>query len=138
MVSKILAFVGLSLFASAPAWADDDHHDHARFPRDATFSTLVLTPLAIEGLTGDDAGNLYTTGRGANPCPVWRISLSGPALVPVGFVPAPCSPSGRAPPSPASRGGFSRRPRAAPSPACEGGLGWGLSRDRLWPPRCDG
>lgn len=92
MVKKILAFLGLSLFTWASAWADDDHH--ARFPRDATFSTLVLTPLAIEGLTGDDAGNLYTTGRGANPCPVWRISLASPTLVPVGFIPTPCSPSG--------------------------------------------
>jgi sugar lactone lactonase YvrE len=92
MVRKILALLGLSLFAWAPAWADDE--DHARFPRDATFSTLILTPLAIEGLTGDDAGNLYTTGRGASPCPVWRISVTNPSLVTVGNVPAPCSPSG--------------------------------------------
>jgi len=97
MVKKILAFLGLSLFTWALAWADDDHK--SPFPRDATFSTLVLTPLAIEGLTGDDQGNLYTTGR--NPpagqnCPVWRIAADdpSPALVPVGFVPSPCSPSG--------------------------------------------
>ena len=93
MLRKILALLGISLFAWAPAWADDDDHP-ARFPRDATFSTLILTPLAIEGLTGDDAGNLYTTGRGASPCPVWRISVTNPSLVPVGNVPAPCSPSG--------------------------------------------
>jgi sugar lactone lactonase YvrE len=92
MVKKILVFLSLSLFAWVLAWADDYHA--APFPRDVTFSTLVLTPLAIEGLTGDDAGNLYTTGRGANPCPVWRIPLASPALVPVGFVPGPCSPSG--------------------------------------------
>ncbi len=92
MAKKILAFLGLSLLAVPLAWADDDHH--ARFPRDASFSTLVLTPLAIEGLTGDDAGNLYTTGRGASPCPVWRISVTHPSLVTVGNVPAPCSPSG--------------------------------------------
>lgn len=92
MVKKILVFLGLSLFAWALAWAEDDHH--ARFPHEASFTTLITTPLAIEGLTGDDAGNLYTTGRGANPCPVWRISLASPALVPVGFVPATCSPSG--------------------------------------------
>ena len=90
-MKKGLASLCLSLFL-CPAWADDDHH--ARFARDATFSTLILTPNAIEGLTGDDAGNLYTTGRGANPCPVWRISAAVPVLVPVGFVPAPCSPSG--------------------------------------------
>jgi sugar lactone lactonase YvrE len=92
VVKKILAFLGLSLVAWALAWADDDHH--ARFPRDASFSTLVLTPLAIEGLTGDNAGNLYTTGRGASPCPVWRISVTNPSLVTVGNVPAPCAPSG--------------------------------------------
>src|SRR5882672_9882414 len=95
MIEKAFALLSLfPLFLCAPAWADDDHHDHARFPRDATFSTLVLTPLAIEGLTGDDAGNLYTTGRGANPCPVWRISLTSPSLATVGNVPSPCSPSG--------------------------------------------
>src|SRR6266849_7764422 len=94
MLKKNLALLSLPLFL-CPAWADDDHH--ARFPRDATFSTRVLTTLQIEGLTGDDAGNLYTTGRGASPCPVWRLSLSSPTPVtpvPVGFVPAPCSPSG--------------------------------------------
>jgi len=93
MIKECFAFLGLALFL-CPAWADDDDHHHARFPTDATFSTLILTPIAIEGLTGDDAGNLYTTGRGANPCPVWRISAAVPVLVPVGSVPAPCSPSG--------------------------------------------
>jgi sugar lactone lactonase YvrE len=93
MKKSSFTFLCLSLFLS-PAWADGEHHHSARFPTDATFSTLILTPIAIEGLTGDDAGNLYTTGRGANPCPVWRIPAEVPALVPVGFVPAPCSPSG--------------------------------------------
>jgi sugar lactone lactonase YvrE len=86
-----LAFLSLSLFLCA-AWADDGHD--APFPADAAFSTLIVTPIAIEGLTGDDAGNLYTTGRGASPCPVWRIPVAAPALVPVGFIPGPCSPSG--------------------------------------------
>src|SRR5258705_6710214 len=93
MVKKILALLGLSLFAWAFAWADDDDH-HARFPGDATFTTLITTLFTIEGLTGDDRGNLYTTGRGVSPCPVWRISLASPSLVTVGNVPAPCSPSG--------------------------------------------
>lgn len=93
MINKCFAFLGLSLLLY-PAWADDDHHHNARFPQDATFSTLIRTPFAIEGLTGDNAGNLYTTGRGANPCPVWRISAAVPALVTVGLVPATCSPSG--------------------------------------------
>lgn len=69
-----------------------------------TFSTLITTPLAIEGLTADRAGNLYTAGRAGlagAPCPVWRIDLSAPALLVVGYIPAPsptaqCSPSGLA------------------------------------------
>jgi hypothetical protein len=40
-------------------------HDRRAFKGAVTFSTLATTPLAIEGLTGDDAGNLYTTGRAA-------------------------------------------------------------------------
>lgn len=93
MMKKRFALLGLSLFLCT-AWADGDDHG-ARFPRDATFTTLIVTPNGIEGLTGDDAGNLYTTGRVAGvPCPVWRISAAAPALVTVGFVPPPCSPSG--------------------------------------------
>jgi sugar lactone lactonase YvrE len=71
---------------------------------DASFTTLTLTDLAIEGLTGDASGNLYTTGRATAPenCPVWKISSTGPSAPPhrvVGFVPnspAPnaCNPSG--------------------------------------------
>jgi sugar lactone lactonase YvrE len=81
----LTAFVGVSA-----------HVDHL------SFSTLITTPLAIEGLTADSAGNLYTAGRaGANgaPCPVWRVNMAAPALVVVGFVPAlsattQCNPSG--------------------------------------------
>ena len=58
------------------------------------FSTLITTPLAIEGLT-TDGSNLYTIGRGAEgPCPVWQINLGAPSLVVVGLIPNPCSPSG--------------------------------------------
>jgi sugar lactone lactonase YvrE len=71
-------------------------HDDGRFPRNATFTTQATTPLAIEGLTADDAGNLYTTGRATTPalCPVWRIA--GATLTVVGFIPNPvaCNPSG--------------------------------------------
>jgi sugar lactone lactonase YvrE len=65
-----------------------------------TFTTLIVTPLAIEGLTGDAKGNLYTTGRDLNPgdnCPVWRIDVSSPSLVTVGAIPnaaGTCNPSG--------------------------------------------
>src|SRR4051812_36713118 len=92
MRKKTLALLGL-LLACPAAWADDG----PGLPRDATFSTLALTTLAIEGLTGDDRGNLYTTGR--NPpvgqnCPVWRFAAhrTNPPAVTVGFVPGPCSP----------------------------------------------
>jgi sugar lactone lactonase YvrE len=60
----------------------------AQFPQNATFTTLVTTPRAIEGLTGDGVNNLYTGGSGTPPCPVWEINLSltNPPLTPVGFV----------------------------------------------------
>src|SRR5436190_670359 len=59
-----------------------------------SFSTLITTPLVIEGLT-TDGSSLYTTGRGATgSCPVWQINLRSPSLVVVGFIPNPCSPSG--------------------------------------------
>lgn len=68
---------------------------------------LSITPLAIEGLTGDGTGTLYTTGRAPQPgrCPVWRIDASGtppPPVAPVqiGSIPnaAPgCNPSGITP-----------------------------------------
>jgi len=67
----------------------------------ATVSTLITTPLVIEGLANDDQGNLYTPGRAAagQPCPVWRVPIDNPSLTVVGNVPAPsattaCSPSG--------------------------------------------
>jgi len=71
---------------------------------DVSVSTLITTPLVIEGLTLDSAFNLYAPGRtpGAGlPCPVWRIPLENPTLTIVGLVPAPsatgqCSPSGLA------------------------------------------
>jgi sugar lactone lactonase YvrE len=76
-------------------------HDLPLFPHTATFSTFITTPRAIEGLTGDHAGNLYTGGTpipslGDTFCPVWRINLSSPTLVLVGKLPTPCSPLGMA------------------------------------------
>jgi sugar lactone lactonase YvrE len=69
-----------------------------------TFSTLITTPLSIEGLTSDYVGNLYVPGRTPAPglpCPVWRVNIARPSLVLVGNVPAPsasgqCSPNGLA------------------------------------------
>ena len=78
----------VSVVGSVPAWADDDN----QFPKGATFSTLIKTPLPIEGMTGDNQGNLYTPARqtvaGAS-CPVWRVNIDKPALVAVGSIPAP-------------------------------------------------
>lgn len=86
------------LFAvlAIPAVADNE----ASFPENATFTTLIVTPLAIEGLTGDQSGNLYTTGRDLNAgddCPVWKVNVASPSLVVVGKIPNAagiCNPSG--------------------------------------------
>jgi sugar lactone lactonase YvrE len=86
--------ISLCALAFAPAWADDE----SRLPHNASFTTLSITPFAIEGLTGDAAGNLYTTGRQpdtARNCPVWRIGADGSRTT-VGFIPnsTTCNPSG--------------------------------------------
>ncbi|HTM09018.1 MAG TPA: hypothetical protein VL754_11565 [Verrucomicrobiae bacterium] len=84
-----------------------------QFPQDVSFTTLqdaanpghsLLLPFAIEGLTGDANGNLYTTGRqldSTKKCPVWKFSLSGLnatrttiGFIPNGAAPAACNPSG--------------------------------------------
>jgi sugar lactone lactonase YvrE len=71
-----------------------------QFPDNVTFTTKAITPFAIEGLTMDNVGNFYTTGRQPDTtknCPVWKISPAG-ARVTVGFIPnpaaSPCNPSG--------------------------------------------
>jgi sugar lactone lactonase YvrE len=82
----------LLVSSTVPALADE-------FPRPATFSTLVTTELAIEGLTADDRGNLYTPARPtAGDCPVFRFDsdLANPPAVTVGRLPAPCAPLGLA------------------------------------------
>ncbi|HXG53161.1 MAG TPA: SMP-30/gluconolactonase/LRE family protein [candidate division Zixibacteria bacterium] len=85
--SFLVSIVGLLV---SPAWA--------QFPSNPTFTTRALTPFAIEGLTADATGNLYTTGRQPDTnkkCPVWRIDSSG-ARRTVAFIannPA-CNPSG--------------------------------------------
>ena len=70
----------------------------------ATVSTLITTPLVIEGLTNDNDGNLYAPARATTAgaaCPVYRVPLSNASLTIVGLIPAPsattnCSPSGLA------------------------------------------
>lgn len=92
-------FLSLALAASLTALADEEKSHVA-----ATVSTLITTPLVIEGLANDNDGNLYAPGRNAGagvPCPVWRTPIDNPTLAIVGLVPAPsateqCSPSGLA------------------------------------------
>ena len=67
-------------------------------PEDAGFTTVYRSPLGLEGLTGDNRGNLYSAARaaGSNPCPVWRVPASGGQVMLVGTIPAPCGPAGLA------------------------------------------
>jgi sugar lactone lactonase YvrE len=78
-----LAPKSLPNLQGSSAWGDEDK---LPFPKDATFTTLITTPRAIEGLTGDNHRNLYTGGSGTPPCPVWRINIHTPQRIPVGFV----------------------------------------------------
>jgi sugar lactone lactonase YvrE len=90
-------FIAVSMLVSAQVAT-------ASFARTETFSTLITTPLSIEGITSDYGGSLYVPGRTPGPglpCPVWRVNITSPSLVLVGNVPAPsasgqCSPSGLA------------------------------------------
>jgi hypothetical protein len=89
-INATITLIALSLFfskaISTPAWAQDAHSRPS-----ATFSTLITTPLNIEGMTGDNRGNLYMAGRvnssGGGMCPVWRVNIENPSLVVVGFLP---------------------------------------------------
>jgi sugar lactone lactonase YvrE len=85
----MLACIGTSIAAA----------NDRQLPDDASFTTLTITPLAIEGLTGDEHGNLYTTGRAAPPdrCPLWQIAPTGGSLQigSIGNAASPgCNPSG--------------------------------------------
>src|SRR5262249_1095724 len=74
----------VSELGNSSAWGDEER---LPFPKDATFTTLITTPRALEGMTGDNFRNLYTGGSGAAPCPIWRINLRYPSLRVVGNVP---------------------------------------------------
>jgi len=69
---------------------------------DATWTTVLKSPLVLEGLTAGADGNLYTTLRdkAPSPCRVVRVSPQNndpvAGFTVVGFVPQPCSPSGLA------------------------------------------
>lgn len=82
------------------ATADSGGHDALTgLDRQLTWTTVFKgTRAGIEGLAGDDRGNLYVAerGGGTNPCPVWKIVAATGATSQVGFLPGPCSPSGLA------------------------------------------
>jgi sugar lactone lactonase YvrE len=92
----------LSAFAFSAHADSDNEEDSAAASQIATVTTLITTPLVIEGLTNDGQGNLYAPGRALNaadPCPVYRTSIANPTLTTVGLIPAStptCSPSGLA------------------------------------------
>lgn len=86
-VSTLCVFI--LFLAWAPAWADPP-----QFPQKTTFTTLVTLPRAIEGLTGDNQGNLYTGGSGLSPCPIYKINMVSRSIVTVGNVQASCGFSG--------------------------------------------
>jgi sugar lactone lactonase YvrE len=88
---KAKRFVSL-VFALVLGWWSFGQADD--LPENVNFETLATFPLAIEGLTGDRDGNLYTTERGGTPCLVKRVNVATKAVEVVGNVPAPCSPSG--------------------------------------------
>jgi sugar lactone lactonase YvrE len=79
---------GIAFSVLSAARADDDH-EGPQFPSRASFTTKIITPFSIEGLTGDAFGNLYTSGRPAvgTTCPVWKINVQNPSLVVVGTIP---------------------------------------------------
>jgi sugar lactone lactonase YvrE len=89
-------FACAALAAAATAFAHavggDDHPPRVDGSA-ATWTTVFRDASGIEGLTGDDAGNLYVADRG-NPCKVWRIDPDTQASVVVGTVTPPCAPSG--------------------------------------------
>jgi len=86
--------LGPALIGSASGNSSKEGNAIRPAPADAGFTNVFESPLGLEGLTGDGRGNLYSAGRGGNPCPVTRVPVSGGVPVVVGNVPAPCSPSG--------------------------------------------
>jgi sugar lactone lactonase YvrE len=101
-VSRVLVLAtvaAITTVAIGVSVASSGSSEAAKKPAAATTWTTVLkSSLGIEGLTGDEAGNLYVAARGGGAaCPVWRVASEGGAdqtPVTVGTVPPPCNPSG--------------------------------------------
>jgi sugar lactone lactonase YvrE len=82
--------------SGSPAAAAPRAGDPAALGRHATWTTVFEATNGIEGLTADSRGNVYVAERttGTAACPVWRIATATRAVTQIGFLPAPCSPSG--------------------------------------------
>ncbi|HZQ60589.1 MAG TPA: hypothetical protein VFC24_04515, partial [Casimicrobiaceae bacterium] len=125
MRAGFLAATGWLLLALAFAAAADSGG--------LTFTTLSITPYAIEGLAGDSAGNLYTTGRAPSGtrCPVWRIDTNAArpvTPVQIGSIPnlasSLCNPSGIA---------FDASGNIYIADAAQGGVIWQLTKANMDP-----
>src|SRR3954470_2604798 len=97
MLAAVAAIAVVTSVAIGPALGD---HKPGFFSGNATWTTIFNSTAPIEGLTGDNRGNLYVVARAAatlGECPIWRFSANGGANqtpVTVAHVPAPCSPAG--------------------------------------------
>ncbi len=100
--AAVVLVAAITTTGALVGWAKGGNGGHGSLValgRSATWTTVFRgTQAGIEGLTGDDHGNLYLAerGGGTNPCPVWKIAAATGATTEVGFVPGPCSPSGLA------------------------------------------
>ena len=104
----VLAAVAATAVGVLAGWASGDSGSSSNAPRatdlaalgrQATWTTIFKATNGIEGLTADSRGNVYVAERAADaaaPCPVWRIATATQAVTQIGFLPAPCSPSGLA------------------------------------------
>jgi sugar lactone lactonase YvrE len=96
----VLAAVGVAIALAVGVGAASTGFSAARGekPATTTWTTVLKSPLGIEGLTGDGSGHLYVAARGgAAGCPVWRVDVAGGANqtpTTVGTVPPPCGPAG--------------------------------------------
>ena len=107
-LAGVLLAVGSAVAITATAFAGDPSGGTALSPGSvagpdihpagaASFHSALLSPLPIEGLTGDNHGFLYAPARAASgPCPVYRVPVRGGDPVVVGNLPAPCGPAGLA------------------------------------------
>ena len=70
--TSTLAVLSCSVFAMAQSGGA---------PQPSTFTTLVTTPRSIEGLTGDNTGNLFLAASGAAMSPSSEAADRGPILL---------------------------------------------------------